>query len=217
MAEKNYFSELNSINLNEVKEKKNGLDYISWAWAWGTVKKLHPDMTSKVYENDLGWPYFTDGHTCWVKVGVTVNGLEHIEYLPIMDYKNNSIPCDSVKSTDVNKSIQRAMVKAIARHGLGLYVYAGEDLPETDSEEEQTAKPAPAKTPAKAPAKKEEAKGSEVVILGTKEDYVQAFKAVGTDIGRVLLAYKYKTLEEMPIEKLAEAYQRKMRAVGGAK
>ena len=74
--------------------------------------------------------YHTDGRTCWVKTGVTINGLEHIEYLPVMDYANKSIPVERVTSFDVNKAIQRSLTKAVARHGLGLYIYAGEDLPE---------------------------------------------------------------------------------------
>ena len=65
-----------------------------------------------------------------------MNGIEHIEYLPIMDYKNNSIPLEKVTSTDVNKAIQRSLTKAVARHGLGLYIYAGEDLPEVDRTED---------------------------------------------------------------------------------
>ena len=125
----NYFSVLNGINVNDKTEKKNGLTYLSWAWAWGEVKKLFPDATYTIYENDRGWNYHTDGKTCWVKTGVTVNGIEHIEYLPVMDFKNRSIPADSVTSFDVNKAIQRSLTKALARHGLGLYIYAGEDLP----------------------------------------------------------------------------------------
>ena len=128
----NYFSALNRINVNDKTEKKNGLTYLSWAWAWGEVKKLFPDATYTIYENDRGWNYHTDGKTCWVKTGVTVNGIEHIEYLPVMDFKNRSIPADSVTSFDVNKAIQRSLTKALARHGLGLYIYAGEDLPEEE-------------------------------------------------------------------------------------
>lgn len=126
----NYFVTLNNINVNEHTEKKNNLTYLSWAWAWGEVKKIHPDAVYTVYENNDGWNYFTDGKTCWVKTGVTVNGIEHIEYLPVMDFKNKSIPFDAVTSFDVNKTIQRSLTKACARHGLGLYIYAGEDLPE---------------------------------------------------------------------------------------
>lgn len=128
----NYFSVLNAINVNDKTEKKNGLTYLSWAWAWGEVKKRHPDATYTIYENADGWNYHTDGRTCWVKTGVTVNGVEHIEELPVMDFKNRSIPLDTVTSFEVNKAIQRSLTKACARHGLGLYIYAGEDLPEEE-------------------------------------------------------------------------------------
>lgn len=133
------FETLNSINVNDKTEKKNGLTYLSWAFAWGEVKKIYPNATYEIYEttNPQGYicNYFTDGKTCWVKTGVTIEGLEHIEELPVMDYRNNSISLDKVTSFDVNKAIQRSLTKAVARHGLGLYIYAGEDLP--DGEEEQ--------------------------------------------------------------------------------
>ena len=129
------FAKLVALNLNDVKEKKDRLDYISWAWAWQRLHELYPESTSRVYENADGWNYHTDGRTCWVKVGVTVEGLEHIEYLPVMDNRNRSIPANQVTSFDVNKAIQRATTKAIARHGLGLYVYAGEDLPDAADNE----------------------------------------------------------------------------------
>lgn len=135
--DKNYFQTLNGINVNDKTETKGGLTYLSWSFAWGEVKKLFPDSTYTIYENENGWNYHTDGHTCWVKTGVTVNGIEHIEYLPIMDFKNRSIPLETVTSTDVNKAIQRSLTKAIARHGLGLYIYAGEDLPEEETEKEE--------------------------------------------------------------------------------
>ena len=135
----NYFTELYGVNVNGHTEKKNNLTYLSWAWAWGEIKKRHPDATYTVYENADGWNYHTDGRTCWVKTGVTVNGIEHIEYLPVMDYKNKSIPIENVTSFDVNKAIQRSLTKACARHGLGLYIYAGEDLPEEEAAEKQDA------------------------------------------------------------------------------
>ena len=135
----NYFTELYGVNVNGHTEKKNNLTYLSWAWAWGEIKKRHPDATYTVYENADGWNYHTDGRTCWVKTGVTVNGIEHIEYLPVMDYKNKSIPVENVTSFDVNKAIQRSLTKACARHGLGLYIYAGEDLPEEEAAEKQDA------------------------------------------------------------------------------
>lgn len=128
--DKSVFEVLNAINVNEHIEKKNGLKYLAWSWAWAEVKKHFPDAQYTIYENAQGMNYHTDGRTCWVKTGVTINGLEHIEYLPVMDYANKSIPVERVTSFDVNKAIQRSLTKAVARHGLGLYIYAGEDLPE---------------------------------------------------------------------------------------
>lgn len=127
------FEVLNSINVNEHTEKKNGLTYLAWAWAWAEVKKHYPTAFYTIYENASGMNYHTDGRTCWVKTGVTIEGLEHIEYLPVMDFRNASIPVDKVTSFDVNKAIQRSLTKAVARHGLGLYIYAGEDLPEAQN------------------------------------------------------------------------------------
>lgn len=123
------FETLNAINVNEHIEQKGNLSYLSWAWAYQVVKANYPEMNYKVYENDIGFNYHTDGHTCWVKVGTTIEEQEHIEYLPVMDYKNKSIPKDQVTSMNVNTAIQRALTKSLARHGLGLYIYAGEDIP----------------------------------------------------------------------------------------
>jgi hypothetical protein len=123
-------------------EKKGNLTYLSWAFAWQEVKKLCPDMNRTVYENALGNNYHTDGRTAWVKVGVTIAGIEHIDYLPIMDARNNAIPVEKVTSFDVNKAIQRSTTKAIGLHGLGLYIYAGEDMPEDDKVATAASKPA---------------------------------------------------------------------------
>jgi hypothetical protein len=142
METKSVFSTLNAVNCNEHTEKKNNLTYLSWAWAWAEVKKLYPNASYTIYENANQWNYFTDGKTCWVKTGVTIEGLEHIEYLPVMDFRNNSISADKVTSFDVNKAIQRSLTKACARHGLGLYIYAGEDLPEEEQPAAQPAQPA---------------------------------------------------------------------------
>jgi hypothetical protein len=126
------FETLNNINVNGHTEKKNGLTYLSWAWAWAEIKKAYPEAFYTVYENKDGLFYHTDGKTAWVKTGVTIEGIENIEYLPVMDFKNKSIPVEQLTSFDVNKAIQRSLTKACARHGLGLYIYAGEDLPESE-------------------------------------------------------------------------------------
>ena len=148
---KSVFETLNAVNCNEHTEKKGQLTYLSWAWAWAEVKKRYPGAFYTIYEDADGRPYFNDGRTCWVKTGVTIEGLEHIEYLPVMDARNNSLPVERVTSFDMNKSIQRSLTKACARHGLGLYIYAGEDLPEGDPEPEKK----PEKTSGKKPALKD--------------------------------------------------------------
>lgn len=124
----NYFLELYNEDVSEFVERKNNLLYVSWAYAWKGIKEKHPTATYTIYENPDGWNYFTDGRTCWVKTGVTIDGLEHIEYLPVMDYRNKAIPLERVTSFDVNTAIQRSLTKACARHGYGLKVYAGEDV-----------------------------------------------------------------------------------------
>ena len=138
-TKKSVFDTLNAINVQEHVEVKNiggvKLSYLSWAWAWTEVKKAYPEAFYTIYENKDGLFYHTDGKTAWVKTGVTIEGIEHIEYLPVMDNRNHSITLDKLTSFDVNKAIQRSLTKACARHGLGLYIYAGEDLPEEEAKQ----------------------------------------------------------------------------------
>lgn len=144
-TKKSVFETLVAINCNDYVEKKkgSGLTYLSWAWAWRMVKINYPGATYTIYETSEGRPYFDDSRTAWVKTGVTIEGLEHIEYLPILDAASHaSLPLNKVTSWDVNKAIQRSLTKACARHGLGLYIYAGEDLP--DEADQQPAPEAPA-------------------------------------------------------------------------
>jgi len=187
MAEpkKSVFEVLNSINVNEHTEQRNGLTYLSWAWAWAEVKKRYPGATYTIYENADGLFYHTDGMTAWVKTGVTIEGLEHIEYLPVMDFKNKSIPLEKITSFDVNKAIQRSLTKALARHGMGLYIYAGEDLPEEEKK-----------------AKDEERKAQEEVAK-QKIDEVKVnalrekMKADKVDEAALLTICKLEKLEDM--------------------
>lgn len=135
MADVSIFTKLNGIDVSSKVKTKNGLTYLSWSSAVAEVKKLYPDMEIKIYPqimDQFGNTRFwhDDGKTGWVEVGVTINGKEEREVLAIMDFKNKSIPAENITSTDANKAIKRCMVKAIALHGMGLYVYEGEDLPE---------------------------------------------------------------------------------------
>lgn len=135
------FKKLAEVDIKSKIEKKGTQDYLSWATAWGLVKQLYPNATRTVYEDSLnGLNYFNDGKTGYVKVGVTIEGLEHIDYLPIMDFKNRSIPIESITSMDVNKTIQRSTAKAIAMHGLGLQLWSGEEMIDAPKAPEQKPK-----------------------------------------------------------------------------
>ena len=131
----NIFKKLSEVNVNGKTEKKGKFTYLSWSFAWSELMKVAPNSTSKVYHDEnTNMPYFSSKAGVMVKVGVTVNDLEHINYLPVMNFRNEAIKSDAITMMDINKAIQRCTVKAIALHGLGLYIYAGEDLPEAPKE-----------------------------------------------------------------------------------
>lgn len=132
---KDIFKDLSSININDKVEKKGQHKYLSWAHAWTLAKQKFPEIQRIVYEcESTGLNYFTDGNSAYVKVGITIKGLEHIDYLPVMDSRNNALPLDKVTSMEVNKTIQRSTTKAIAMHGLGLNLWSGEDIVQTTTE-----------------------------------------------------------------------------------
>ena len=128
------FKKLSEIDIKSKVEKKGSQSYLSWSHAWSMAKQHYPDIQRTVYEDSAtGLNYFTDGRTAYVKVGITIEGVEHIDYLPAMDFRNQSISIDKVTSMDINKTIQRSTTKAIALHGLGISLYSGEDLISTVS------------------------------------------------------------------------------------
>lgn len=138
---KNYYKDLSELPIKRLVEKKGGLDYLSWSNAWDMLKKEYPQAQRNVYESEhTGLNYFTDGKTAYVKVGILVNDIEHIDYLPVMDFRNKSIALDKMTSFDVSKTIQRATAKAIAMHGLGLSLWTGEDIPSENAVEKPTPK-----------------------------------------------------------------------------
>lgn len=125
-------------NVNEHVEKKNGLSYLSWAWAWAEALKADPAATYKIeLFEELGStgarrmvPYMNINGTAMVMVTVTLFNKPMMCQLPVMDYRNKAIVDPDAFA--VNTAIMRCMTKALSLHGLGLYIYAGEDLPETD-------------------------------------------------------------------------------------
>ena len=148
--ENTVFEKLNSINVNDRTEEKNGLTYLSWAWAWAEFKKVCPDATYEVVKFD-GKPYVYDENLGYmVYTNVTVDGLTHEMWLPVMDGANKAMKAHPYSFTDrygkektvqgatmfdINKTIMRCLTKNLAMFGLGLYIYSGEDLPEIEKEE----------------------------------------------------------------------------------
>ncbi len=147
MVDKSSFERLYNINVNDKKEDKNGLTYLSWTWAWAEIKKIHPDATYIVKKFENGLPYVYDEKTGYmVFTEVTIDGLTHEMWLPVMDgsnkamkstpytYKNRygkEFEVSPATMFDINKTIMRCLTKNLAMFGLGLYIYAGEDLPDT--------------------------------------------------------------------------------------
>jgi hypothetical protein len=126
------FEELAKVNVNPHIEKKNGLSYLSWAWAVDYMTRLDPEATWEYREFD-GKPFLTlPGGTCLVYCTVTFGGRQRTCHLPVMDYRNK--PIENPNAFEINTTMQRALVKAIALHGLGLYIYAGEDLPKDEAD-----------------------------------------------------------------------------------
>ena len=151
MADKTVFETLNDINVNGHTEGRNGLTYLSWVWAVSEVMKKYPDMEYEVVKFD-GIPYVYDEKTGYmVYTKVTINGVTHEMWLPVMDSNNKAMKSESYTYTtkngektvevatmfDINKTIMRCLCKNLAMFGLGLYIYAGEDLPEAEKEEQK--------------------------------------------------------------------------------
>src|SRR6185437_6256533 len=127
------FDALAAVDCSAYVEKKGKFTYLSWTFAVSELLKRHPSATWRTLETPEGWPYWQTEAGCFVKVGVTVDGIERVQIHPVLDGNNKTIA--QPNAFQVNTSIQRALVKAIALHGLGLYIYAGEDLPEAVKEE----------------------------------------------------------------------------------
>lgn len=142
------YNELRLLNVNDHVEKKNGLSYLSWAWAWDEFKKAYPTATYRVIRNVDGLPYFETSAGVMVFTEVTADGLTHEMWLPVMDGANKAMKreaytyktkfaektCDAFDMFDVNKTIMRCLVKNLAMFGLAIYIYAGEDLPSVEPE-----------------------------------------------------------------------------------
>jgi hypothetical protein len=207
---KTIFELLSSVNVNDKVEKKSNLTYISWAWAWAEVKKVCPDASYQVKRDPITQkPYFYDENLGYmVMTEVTIEGKTLEMWLPVMDGANKSMmnkpytyqtrygekTVDAATMFDINKTLMRCLTKNLAMFGMGLYIYAGEDLPESDT----TTTQAPTKAQAQAQPKQTETKAELIELKKGTENwdkviaYVTANKSLGIEsIGKQLLR-KYK-------------------------
>lgn len=201
------FDELNAINVNDKTEKKKSggteLTYLSWTWAWAEVKKRYPDAHYEIVMHD-GLPYVYDENTGYmVFTNVTIDGITHTMWLPVMDGANKAMKnqpytystkyngektVEAATMFDVNKTIMRCLVKNLAMFGLGLYIYAGEDLPEAEIEEQKTAQEV---------AKKKLSK----IVNSQLEELKKLLSDNGIEEKTILDLYKLKSLEEVTNQK----------------
>jgi hypothetical protein len=197
---KSVFERLSAINVNEHVEKKKDLTYLSWAWAWAVTKRECPDATYKIlpteYDDALGFMVHTE---------VTIEGETLGMWLPVMDGANKSMlktsytystrygdkQVDAATTFDINKTLMRCLVKNLAMFGLGIYIYAGEDLPESE-----TTAPTPA------PAKAKPTTGLIDLVVDDENwkgvvKYAKDNKALGFDKIGQQLSRKYKLSNEV--------------------
>lgn len=153
MAQTNVFNTLYAVDVNGHTEKKNNLTYLSWSWAWGETVKRYPEAAYEVVKNADGLPYFPSPLGIMVYTRVTIEGQTREMWLPVMDGANRALTAEprvikgkygdqavpAATMTDINKAVMRCLTKNLAMFGLGLYIYAGEDLPEAVKEEQAAA------------------------------------------------------------------------------
>ena len=217
--QKSVFESLNAINVNDKVEKKSNLTYLSWAWAWAEVKKVYPTATYNVmFDPTTQRPYFYDENLGYmVMTSVTIEGQTLEMWLPVMDGANQAMKKESYEYTtrygvktvdaatmfDINKTLMRCLTKNLAMFGLGLYIYAGEDLPENNE-------PAPATKPA---PKKAAAPTAELPWLKVGDDnwtkiaaYIDANKTLGYDkiVAQVKRKYQLSNKELNAIKTLVK-------------
>jgi len=186
----NHFARLNAINVSEHIEKKGGFSYLSWPYAVAQLRLADPAATWEVRRFD-GLPYLACDAGVFVEVAVTVQGVTLSQIHPVLDGRNR--PLMSPNSFDINTSIQRALVKAIALHGLGLYIYAGEDLPQPANDAANDPTPEPKPEP------RTDIKRNGPTITAQQQVAIQKLvMEVGTDMNKLLAHFGVRQLRDLP-------------------
>ncbi len=193
----NYFVELSKINVNEHVERKGQFSYLSWPFAVSQLRQFDPVATWQVLRFD-GLPYLNTEAGCFVEVAVCVKGVSLSQIHPVLDSKNRPILAPT--AFDINTSIQRCLVKAIALHGLGLYLYSGEDLPLASDEPKTEDKPVvPAVLPTATPAPATSIRQGKVITIAQIAQIERLLTETGSDRGKLLAYFGVETLAEIAV------------------
>ncbi len=210
MEEDSKFLELLKLNVNDKTDKKKTgntqLTYLSWSWAWSEFIKVYPQATYEIVKNENGLPYFSDDSGAMVYTKVKAGGLTHEMWLPVMDGANKAMKkepydyktkydtkhVDSYSMFDINKTVMRCLVKNLAMFGLGLYIYAGEDLPEGEEVVEQRPQP-------QAPRRINQVEGETIMAF---------IEETNSDIEKLCNAYKVSSIGEMVLTQYQDAMKK---------
>lgn len=188
----NYFARLSAINVSEYVEKKGQFAYLSWAYAVSQLRQFDPTATWQVQRFE-GIPFLNTEAGVFVEVAVCVKGVSLSQIHPVLDSKNRPILAPT--AFDINTSIQRCLVKAIALHGLGLNLYAGEDLPLAN--EEQKAEDKPVAVPVAAPTPATPIRKGKVISIAQIAQIERLLSETGSDRAKLLAYFGVETLAEI--------------------
>lgn len=195
----NYFAQLAAINVNEHLEKKGQYSYLSWPYAVAQLRQFDDSATWAVIRFD-SLPYLMTESGSFVEVAVTVKGITLSQIHPVLDSRNQ--PIQAPTAFDINTSIQRCLVKAIALHGLGLNVYAGEDLPanENVANDSSTATPyKPLLIPSVVNRQSHNGYSQPELLTANQLRYItRLIRETGTDVEQLLAHFDFETLEQIP-------------------
>jgi len=211
MTKKTVWETLSKINVNEHTEKKNGLTYLSWAWAWGVLKDHYPSARFDKHIQPNGLPYIVDANGyAYVQVTITVEEESATELFPVLDHRNRAI--QNPNAFDINTAMQRCLAKAISYLGLGHYIYAGEDLPQGEEAENAPERPQkpkstkPAADPLAQPKAAQRPSEKEYEAIHATPDIVADNGTTETTSGMDMIASVF--LNFLPLHKTDEELRR---------
>ena len=193
--ESNYFVELSKINVNEHVERKGQFSYLSWPFAVSQLRQFDPVATWQVLRFD-GLPYLNTEAGCFVEVAVCVKGVSLSQIHPVLDSKNRPILAPT--AFDINTSIQRCLVKAIALHGLGLNLYAGEDLPLIEADQPKV-EDKPVVVPVASPAPTTPIRSTKTITIAQIAQIERLLSETGSDRAKLLAYFGVETLADIAV------------------